>query len=838
MRHRPERANAAKRSGRRKVRRNRCRYEKSKAGSQKNLSSKASLMFKNYLKTALRNLWRNKSFSIINIAGLSVGLACCMLIFLYSKDEVSYDRFHEKKENIFRITSVLTGDDGHVTKTGNTGMVPGPKFKQSIPEIEEFVRVQSASFAVKHGTEAFEQTALYVDENFFSVFSFPLIAGNRKTALKDIHSIVLSEDIAEKYFGKKNPVGQVLELNTGEKFEPFTVSAVTKRSPQNSSIKIKMLVPIKFEQLKNNDDQWMNFFLNTFVVLRPGANAKAVEAKFASVFRTDAAQQLKEMADKFGFKEKAQFGLQPLLDMHMSTDFASDNGLTDASNPMYSYILTGIALFILLIACINFINLTVAQSLKRAKEIGIRKVVGGQRKQLIAQFLGESFILSFFSFLLAIILVQLALPFFNTLSNKALAFSYLFDFKLIAGYILLFLFTGLMAGFYPAIILSKFNPVQTLYGRFRLGGKNYLAKGLVIFQFTLATFLIVSTMIIYSQFNYLTHFDLGYNDKNVAIVDAGSIDRQKLDVFRNELLKNPSIQTVSSDQGGRWGTVARINGGKDIHFDFKHVDENYLPLFQIPISKGRNFSKDFTSDSADAAVINETFAKEAGWKDPLGKQVDFFYRNKKYRVIGVFKDYHYTALTEKIGPQLFTMNPSYHYGDVFIKLKPGGTSSTLRFIEKTFKKMFLFQPYHYSFKDEKNEEQYEKEAKWKQIITFGALLTIFISCIGLFGLATLSAEKRTKEIGIRKVLGASVALIVRKLSVDFLKLVIIAALIASPAAWLVMNKWLEDYPYRISITWWMFGLSALAVILVALVTIGYQSIRAAVANPVKSLRTE
>ena len=795
-------------------------------------------MFKNYLKTALRNLWRTKVFSLINILGLSVGLACCMLIFLYSKDEISYDRFHEKKNDIYRITATISRADGNVDKIGSTGNMPGPTFKESIPEIEDYVRVQSASFNVKSGKTIFREDALYVDSNFFSVFSFPLIAGNPKTALVDVHSIVVSQEIAEKYFGKKNPVGQVLELYTGEKFEPFVVSAVSKRSPQNSSIKIKILVPLRFQLMQYNDDQWVNFFLNSFLVLKPNANIKNVEAKFASLFETKAAEQLKDMEAKYGFKDKVTFGLQPLLKMHLSTDFPSDNGLVDASNPMYSYILIGIALFILVIACINFINLSVAHSLKRAKEIGIRKVVGGQRTQLIAQFLGESFILSFIAFVFALLLVQLVIPFFNTLANKALAFSYLLDIKLIIGYIILLLLTGLLAGFYPALVLSRFNPVQTLYGRFRFSGKNYLSKGLVVFQFALATFLIVTTMIIYSQFNYLMKFDLGYNDKNVAILNTGRIDRQKLDVFRNELFKDPAIETVTADQGGRWETIAHINEGKEIMFDFKHVDENYLPLFEIPVVQGRNFSKDFTSDSSEATVINEAFAKAAGWQDPVGKQVDFFYNNKKYTVVGVIKDYHYQSLAEKIKPQLFTMNPRYQYRDVFIKIKPGNIPQTLGYIEKTYKRLFPFQPYKYDFKDAQNTEQYEREAKWKQILTFGGILTIFISCIGLFGLATLSAEKRTKEIGIRKVLGASVALIAGKLSGDFLKLILIATVIASPLAWWAMNKWLQDYPYRISISWWMFAITGIGVLLIALITVGFQAIKAAGANPVKSLRSE
>lgn len=795
-------------------------------------------MIRNYIKTAFRNLWRNKAFSVINIVGLSVGLACCMLIFLYTMDEVSYDRFHEKKESIYHLTADMKGADGHINKSSSTGMMPGPAFKQQIPEITDFVRVQSANFTVKRGNEVFDQDALYADDNFFSIFSFPLIQGNPHTALKDIHSVVLSEEVAEKYFGKQNPVGKVLDLKVNDKFQPFTVSAVIKKSPQNSSIKIKMLLPMKFNQSLNNDTQWLNFFLNTFFTVKPGADIKSVEGKIANVFNHEAAVQIKEAADKYGLKDKISYGLRPLLQMHTSTDYPADNGLTDASSPVYTYILTGIALFILLIACINFINLTVARSLKRAKEIGIRKVVGGQRKQLIAQFLGESLILSFIAFVLGIVLVQLALPFFNTLANKSLAFSYLLNIKLVAGYIMIFLLTSLLAGFYPALVLSGFNPVQSLYNRQQYAGKNYLSKGLVVLQFTLATFLIISTITIYSQFNYLMHFDLGYNDKNVVSIAAFGIDKQKLPLFKTELLKDPSVKSVTADQGGRWGTIAHVNNAQQIQFDMKHIDEDYLPLFEVPVVKGRNFSKDMISDSSTSVLVNESFVKQAGWKNPIGQVVDFFYNKKKYTVVGIVKDYHFLSLTEKTPPQLYSMNPQYPYGNVFIKIKDSNKAATLNHIEKLFKSLFPYKPYQYSFKDAQNAEQYDKESKWKQIVTFGALLTIFISCIGLFGLATLSSERRKKEIGIRKVLGASVEGIVRKLSADFLKLVVISAVIAAPAAWWAMHKWLENYPYRIGINVWIFLFAAVLVLFIALATVGFQAIKAAITNPVNSLRSE
>ena len=792
-------------------------------------------MLRNYFTTAFRNLWRNKAFSVINIVGLSVGLACCMLIFLYTMDEVSYDRFNVNAENIYHLTADMKAPDGQVHKISSTGDMPGPNFKRQLPDILAFVRIQNANFTVKRGTEVFDQTALAADSNFFSVFTFPAIQGNPKTALNDVHSIVLSEETAEKYFGKQNPVGKTLELKVDDKFQPFTVTAVIKKSPQNSSIKIQMLVSKKTNRA---DTEWLNFFQNTFFVVRPGTNIKALEVKINKVFMTDAADQLRETAQKYGFKDKISYGLQPLLAMHTSTDYPADNGLVDNSSPVYSYILTGIALFILAIACINFVNLTVARSLKRAKEIGIRKVVGGQRGQLIMQFLGESTILSFVAFVLGIVLVVVLLPFFNTLANKSLAFSYLLSVKLVLGYIGIFLITSLLAGFYPALVLSGFNPVDSLYNRQNNQGKNYLSKGLVVLQFTLATFLIISTITIYSQFNYLVHFDLGYNDKNVVTISAGGMDKQKMPLLKAELLKSPNVKSVTADQGGRWGTVAHINNGQDAHFDMKHIDEDYLPLFEVPIAKGRNFSKAMVSDTGNAILVNEEFVKQSGWKNPIGQVVDFFYDKKKYNVVGVVKDYHFLSLTEKTPAMLYTMRPDYSWGDVFVKIKDGNRADVLNHIQKTFKSLFPFIPYQYSFKDAKNAEQYDKELKWKQIVTFGAVLTIFISCIGLFGLATLSAERRKKEIGIRKVLGASVEGIVRKLSFDFLILVFISAVIATPAAIWAMQKWLENYPYRIGINAWIFLFAALFVAVIALVTVSFQAIKAAIANPVNILRSE
>jgi len=795
-------------------------------------------MIKNYLKTAFRNLWRTKAFSVINIAGLSVALGCCMLILLYTMDEVSYDRFNINATKIYRLVAEQVSPQGISSKMASTGSVPGPTFKREVPEIEDFVRLQGGNFTTKRGSDVFSEDALFVDSNFFSVFTAPLKSGSYKNALAGDNTVVISEDIAKKYFGNQDPVGKVMMLKQDTAFKPYTITAVTNRSPQNSSLKIKILVPFKASGFAYKDNQWFNFYLNTFFTIKPGSDIKRVEAKMAQIFKTESSAQYKDMAQKYGMKGKTIYHLQPLLSMHTSTDYQADNGLSDASNPMYSYILTGIALFILLIACINFVNLTVARSLKRAKEIGIRKVVGGERRQLIIQFLGESYILCLVAFVLAIGLVWIVLPTFNDLANKALAFSYLLSFKLVTGYIAIFLVTGLLAGFYPALVLSGFNPVQTLYNRQKHTGKNYLSKSLVVLQFTLATFFIIATITIYSQFNYLMHYDLGFNDKDVVSIHSYDLDKNVLPTFKNELLKNPNIKMVTADQGGRWGTIAKINNGQQTQFDIKHIDEDYLPLFEVPILQGRNFSKSMISDTANSILVNETFAKQAGWKKPIGEVVDFFYDHKKYTVIGVVKDYHFLDLTQKVSPIMFRMKPQDPYGNVFIKIDDKNKAATLNYIAKTFKALFPFRPYESTFKDAEIAQQYDKEAKWKQIVTFSAVLTIFISCIGLFGLATLSAERRKKEIGIRKVLGASVEGIVRKLSADFLKLVIISALIASPAALWALNKWLDNYPYRVAVNLWIFISASVAVLLVALITVSFHSIRAAVANPVNSLRSE
>ena len=799
-------------------------------------------MWSNYLKTAVRALLRYKGYSFINIIGLSLGLACAMLIILYVRDEVSYDAFHAKGSQIYRVDRQMIQPDGSTHNSGYTGYFQGPRFAAQVPEVRGFVRFQQGQVDIKTGSEIQSQSISVVDTNFFSVFSFPLLHGDPATCLQSPDNVVITEDVAVRQFGTTDAVGKIIFFEDNGKLVPHTVTGVAKNCPQNSSIKFETVIPlVVLPQDAANNMNWFQWFLNTFMVLRQGADPKAVEAKMQKAFEEDAGESIKMIQQTYGIKKLGiSFVLQPLADIHLSRSVSANEGLSDGGNPMSSYILSGIAVFILLIACINFVNLTVARSMKRAKEIGIRKVIGGNRRQLIIQFLGESCLLCCTSFILALLLAGAALPYFNQVSNKALSLSYLSDGKLIAGYIALFLLTSLLAGFYPALVLSNYNPVKTLYGRFVLSGKNYFQKSLVVLQFALASFLIMVTLTIFYQFRYLTSQPLGYDDSNLVQVGKANLSRRELALFKSALSSDPDILGVVPRNGGFSSFTVNVsgNGKSDVTMTYETVDAGYLSLLKIPLVAGRNFSPDYPADSTQSVLVNESFVREAGWKDPIGQSVGYTETKEKYTVIGVVKDYHFKPLTEKIEPELFTMRPGNNYGMLYIRIRPGSETSSLAAIAAAYKQLFPLSAYTYTFKSDDNRKSYESEQKWTQILFFGAILTIFISCIGLFGLSVLASEKRTKEIGIRKVLGASVTTIAAALSRDFLQLVLLALVIAVPIAWLAADKWLQSYPYRISLSWGLFVGAGMLVISIALVTVSYQAIKAAVANPADSLRAE
>lgn len=797
-------------------------------------------MIRNFFKIAWRNVLRNKAYSLINVLGLSLGLASAMLIILFTRDEISFDKFHKNGDRIYRIVNTRVNPDGSEDRSsGVTGYYHGPAFAAHLPEFTQIVRYQGDIRDAKKGTEVVREDVVNVDSNFLQVFSFPLLKGNPATALSNPANAVLTRDVAEKYFGTIDCIGKTIQITDRGEFKPYTVSAVAANFPKNSSFRGGILLPMIVPEGTMGDEMnWFNFFLNTFVVLPPGTDPAAVEQKMAQVYAANSKNVVERMAKEFNEKGSMRYLLQPLQQMHLNTKYEVGNGLQYGSDPWYSYLLSGIAIFILLIACINFVNLTIARSIKRAREIGIRKVVGSSRRQLIWQFIGESFFLTLLAFVIALLLEQLMLPTFNKLSGKSLSLAYLLDAKIIGGYIALLLLTAMLAGFYPALVLSSFQPVKTLYNRFNWGGKNILQKSLVVLQFTLATIMIIGTLTLYHQFDFMVNKPLGYDDSNIIRVENDRLSRQNFAPLKQELLANPAIVDVAPRNYGSWQTGAKINGETHVSFAYDTYGTNNIPMLGIKVLQGRNFDPSLPTDSTESVIVNELFVKEAGWKNPIGQEVNFFWDNRRMKVIGVVQDHHFASVNQKIIPQVITMFPGNPYGELHIKIKPGTDQQALAHISNTMHSQFPALPFIYQFRADANRAAYEQENNWKQMLLYGAVLTIFISCIGLFGLSVLNAEKRTKEVGIRKVLGAASWQIVTRLSRDYVALVCISLIIAFPVAYLSVESWLKNYPYRITGYWWLFGVTALCVVAIAAITISFQAVKAALANPVKSLRTE
>lgn len=797
-------------------------------------------MLNNFLIIASRNLARNKVYSIINLSGLSLGLACAMLIFLFAKDEWSFDRFHKNVGLLYLIAiDVRYPDGGSENKMGVTGVLHGPEFKANLPEIESYTRLYKTFWDVVLQNEIQSQEVLLVDTNFFSTFDFPLLRGNPRTALSETNHVVLSEDMALRHFGTLDALDKTVIIQHGSEPKPYTVAGVARRCPQNSSIQFDLLFPLVIPAEHLVPDAWVNVSVNTFVKLRPHTNAAELANKMQQLFERESGEVMEKIRS-YGFTQTFYHELQSFADIHLSQEFVAEAGLSKGSNPVYSYILSGIAFFILVIACINFVNLTIARSVKRAKEIGIRKVVGSARKQLVFQFLGESMLLCFLAFLSALVLAQLLLPSFNYLVNKSLSLAYLLDATLVVGYLLLFLVTGFIAGFYPAVVLSGYQPVETLYHHFKLTGKNYLQKSLVVIQFTLATLMIIGTLVIHQQFEFLTSKDLGYQPEQVVSVPKRHLTPAEAKIFSAELMRHPEIEIASPF--GHSSMTAKINLDSMRNFACETIDENFLSLMGISLAEGRNFSHQFGSDSLKAVLVNETFVKMAGWKNPLGEEVlPHPFEGEKRIVVGVVRDYHFESLARPIEPQLFLPTPIEPYNSwrqMLVKIKRGSEARALPYIEQTFKKLFPYTPYTYQFLDDINGQRYASEARWKRTVLFSSVVTILLSMMGLFGLSLLAAEKRFKEIGIRKVLGASVRRIVVALSAEFIVLIAISLVIAMPVSFYACQQWLEKYPYRIEMGVGLFALALTLVVAIGLATISYQSIKTALMNPVDAIRRE
>lgn len=793
-------------------------------------------MLKNYFKIAFRNLWRHKAFSFINIMGLTVGLTACFLIFLFVSFEKSYDSFHSKSDRIYRIVTDLKtpSDDLHIPVTS---WAFAPKIKSEMPEVEAFTRVSGGSFLVKKDNLKFqEDEMLFADSTLFRVFDFKLIQGDPKTVLKDPFSVVLSEAAAKKYFGKENPVGQTLLLSGDNK--PATVTGVMKNIPENSQIKTDFLVSMStFTQNLNKgiDDEWGNFGAISFLLLKPGTNASALESKFPQLLTDWIGKDMDEA------KMHYTLFLEPLRDVYL---YSTRNG-GESGNIKNVYIFSLIAIFILLIACFNFINLTTARASERAKEVGVRKVAGATKAQLARQFLGESVLLCLIAFVLSIILCVLFLPLFNQLSGKIISPGIFTNVSNIVILFVLSIVIGLLAGTYPSLVLSSFKPVVVLKGRFTTGVKGVLLrKGLVVAQFSISIALIIGTIIVYSQMQYMRNQDLGFNKDQMMILDTD--EDPATETFKQSLATIPGVKSVSLSSSApslgnsaAYSEIENKNGELQVGtLALYSVDVDFIPQYKMKLIAGRNFSKDFPADTSKTMIVNEAAVKMFGYSSPdqiIGKR--FKQWGREGRIIGVIKNFHYRSLQENIEPLSMILKPGSK-NLVNINIAAANIPKTITAIETKWKEMIPGRPFSYLFLDEAFNKQYVNEDRFGKLFINFSILAILISCLGLLGLASYSTLQRTKEIGVRKVLGASVSNITNLLSKDFIKLVLIALVIASPIAYWGMHKWLQSFAYRISIHWWVFLVAGFIALYIALFTVSFQAIKAAIANPVKSLRTE
>lgn len=806
-------------------------------------------MLKNYLKVAVRNLWKNKGYSAINILGLAVGLATCLLIVLYVWDELGYDRYNTKAERIYRV-------DGDIKFGGNHFILAvasdptAAALLHDYPQVEQAVRFRGyGGFRVTKDNESLqEKRVIYTDASLFDVFTLPVLNGDPKTALKEPNSVVITETTARRYFNSTDVVGKNLLVNDTANVK---ITAVIKDLPVQSHFNFDFFVSLAgVTEARQND--WLSNNFNTYIVLKKGADPKALEAQFDAMVNKYVGPQAKQilnisMEDLKKDGNYVRYTLTPLLDIHLHSNKTAELGAN--SNIQYVYIFSIIALFILLIACVNFMNLATARSSNRAKEVGVRKVLGSLRSNLIGQFLSESMLISFVSLVLALLLVVVLLPWFNNLAGKQINIGLFGNPWLISSLIALVAVVGLLAGSYPAFFLSAFSPIQVLKGKLGAGFKNsWLRSSLVVFQFTISIILIISTTVIYRQLNYIRNKNLGFQREQVLVLQNTDALRKNAGAFKEELLKMPGVENITMTgylPTNDWRSDNPLfpdpaNTKNALSTQVWRVDENYIPTLGMKMLQGRNFSKAFPTDST-GLVINEAAAKLLAFKDPVNKALwylkDFPDKTmSRLHIIGVVKDFNFNSLRQQVTPLVLMLSPQS--GCMALRINTKNIPGLLAQIEHTWQAMASGRRFSYSFMDDDFNKQYNAEQRTGKIFISFAMLAILIACLGLFGLITYAAEQRIKEIGIRKVLGASVGNIVGMLSADFLKLVMLSGLLAFPFAWWAMNKWLKDFAYRIDIGWWVFVAAGAIAVLIALTTVSFRAIQAALANPVKSLRSE
>ncbi len=808
-------------------------------------------MFKNYITIALRNILKYKFYSILNVAGLAIGIATCLLILLFVQNELSYDRYNEHAERIVRVVADFELG-GNTLRAPTLGAPTGPSILADYPEVENQVRLDAGgNWFVKYGEKTFkENKVIFADSTFFSVFTIPLLKGNPDKVLTTPNSMVISKKMADKYFADEDPIGKTMRFDDREDYQ---VAGIFDKIPTNSHFQAEFIVTLAGRR-GSDDPYWLgNMGYVTYLLMNENADYKSLEAKFPGMIQKYVGPEIQKFLGK-SLEEfeagggKTGYYLQPLTDIHLYSDLMDE--LQPNSDIKYVVIFAAIALFILIIACINFMNLSTATSAGRAREVGIKKVLGSERKSLIAQFLTESIVISTIATLLALVIVSVSLPYFNDLAGKELEFSIFSNNQLLLSIILITLFIGVLAGSYPALFISAFKPIEVLKGKLKLGAKSgFLRSSLVVFQFSASIIMIICTTVVYNQLNYMQNKKLGFNKEQVLVINDAYILGDQIESFKEEVLQNTDV--VSGTVSGYLPTESNRSGNgtfKDGVPDEKNitvmqtwrVDYDYVNTLGMEIIKGRNFSEDFGSDST-AVILNETAAKFFDWDDPLGKIIGQFNSNEtasiaKYNVIGIVKNFHFESLRNTVGPVLFFLRRST--SNVAFRINTENTIQLISFVKDKWDEFAPGQPFDYSFMDEEFNSMYKAEERIGEIFSVFAFLAILIGCLGLFGLAAFTAQQRTKEIGVRKVMGASVSGIVVLLSKEFIKLILISFVIAAPLAYYYMNRWLEDFAFRTDIGLLTLTLAGLAALVIAILTVSYHAIKIAVTNPVKSLRYE
>ena len=807
-------------------------------------------MIKNFVKIALRNIWKRKLLSLINIFSLTIGIACFFLIIVNVRDEFSYDNFHEDKENIYRVALERIYPDNVVFYA----IIPyslGEAMENDFPEVEDMTRLRGggggAVFQYEDQTYE-EENILFVEPNFFDVFTIPLIQGDPETVFSTQNSILMTREIALKYFGDEDPIGKILTAPQGE----FLVSGVVENVPKNSHLQFNFLVPMAATGIQNQPN-YVAFSVYTYVKLSNGISPKDIETKIPALVEQYAAGQIQAQTgisfqDYIAAGNGYNYFMQPIEDIHLHSSLT--NEIKPNGNITYIYVQIAIAFFLIIIACINFMNLATAQSTSRAREVGIRKIVGSSRGSLVKQFLFESIVMSLISLVLAVVLIQLILPMFNQLTRKQLDLQNLLDPFNIFLFLFIGIFVGIFAGSYPAFVLSAFQPVTVLKGKFATSRKGtFFRNALVVFQFALSIILISMTILVFMQMNFIQNKDLGFQKDNVLVVERAFSLQARSESFKQELKTIPGVIQASGSntqvQGGFYaGDFFRSDRDPEVKTTRGMViDHDFVETMGLEILNGRGFSKEFNENRN--ILVNESTIREFGWTDPVGMKVRRMSgpdnpASGEYTIIGVVKDFHYESLHKDIDSFMFFSYPSEQqiYGNINIKVRPQNVGETLAAVEEKWSQFLPGQPFSYFFLDDNLNELYNNEKTSGQIFNIFSILTIFIACVGLFGLSAYMAAQRTKEIGIRKVLGSTGSKIVILLSKDFSKLVLFALIPAIPLAYLLMDKWLKNFVYRTNISFWIFLLSGLAAFIVAQVTVSFQAIKAANAHPADSIRTE